>query len=33
VVRSESNRAAVKIERYEFRTRGGASAAAANSAP
>ena len=28
VVRSESNRAAVKIERYEFRTRGGASAAA-----
>jgi hypothetical protein len=23
VVRSESNRAAVKIERYEFRTRGG----------
>ena len=27
VVRSESNRAAVKIERYEFRTRGGASAA------
>ena len=33
VVRSESNRAAVKIERYEFRTRGGASAAAATSAP
>jgi len=29
VVRSESNRAAVKIERYEFRTRGSASAAAA----
>lgn len=29
VVRSESNRAAVKIERYEFRTRGAASAAAA----
>jgi hypothetical protein len=33
VVRSESNRAAVKIERYEFRTRGGASAAAATAAP
>jgi hypothetical protein len=32
VVRSESNRAAVKIERYEFRTRGGVSAAA-SSAP
>ncbi len=30
VVRSESNRAAVKIERYEFRTRGGASAGAAS---
>jgi hypothetical protein len=29
VVRSENNRAAVKIERYEFRTRGTASAAAA----
>src|SRR5580698_3283611 len=29
VVRSESNRAAVKIERYEFRTRGGTRAAAA----
>jgi len=28
VVRSESNRAAVKIERYEFRTRGGPVAAA-----
>jgi hypothetical protein len=28
VVRSENNRAAVKIERYEFRTRGGAVAAA-----
>jgi len=28
VVRSENNRAAVKIERYEFRTRGGTSAAA-----
>ncbi len=28
VVRSESNRAAVKIERYEFRTRGGTTAAA-----
>jgi len=27
VVRSESNRAAVKIERYEFRTRGGPAAA------
>lgn len=26
VVRSENNRAAVKIERYEFRTRGGAPA-------
>lgn len=33
VVRSESNRAAVKIERYEFRTRGGAAAAAASAAP
>jgi len=33
VVRSESNRAAVKIERYEFRTRRGAAAAAASSAP
>ena len=32
VVRSESNRAAVKIERYEFRTRGSASTAAAASA-
>jgi c-di-GMP-binding flagellar brake protein YcgR len=32
VVRSESNRAAVKIERYEFRTRGGATAAVATSA-
>ncbi|MEI9971460.1 MAG: PilZ domain-containing protein [Ignavibacteriota bacterium] len=32
VVRSESNRAAVKIERYEFRTRGGPAAAAATSA-
>lgn len=31
VVRSESNRAAVKIERYEFRTRGGAAAASAAS--
>ena len=30
VVRSESNRAAVKIERYEFRTRGGAATAAAS---
>lgn len=30
VVRSESNRAAVKIERYEFRTRGTGSAAAAS---
>jgi c-di-GMP-binding flagellar brake protein YcgR len=30
VVRSESNRAAVKIERYEFRTRGGATAAASS---
>jgi len=29
VVRSESNRAAVKIERYEFRTRGGAPASVA----
>jgi hypothetical protein len=28
VVRSERNRAAVKIERYEFRTRGGTTAAA-----
>jgi hypothetical protein len=27
VVRSEADRAAVRIERYEFRTRGGASAA------
>ena len=27
VVRSENNRAAVKIQRYEFRTRGGPSAA------
>jgi hypothetical protein len=32
VVRSESNRAAVKIERYEFRTRRGAPAASASSA-
>jgi hypothetical protein len=32
VVRSESNRAAVKIERYEFRTRGGAAASVASSA-
>jgi hypothetical protein len=32
VVRSESHRAAVKIERYEFRTRGGAAAAASSSA-
>lgn len=31
VVRSENYRAAVKIERYEFRTRGGAAAAAAAS--
>jgi len=31
VVRSESNRAAVKIERYEFRTRGGAAATAVTS--
>jgi hypothetical protein len=31
VVRSENNRAAVKIERYEFRTRGGAVAAAGTS--
>ena len=30
VVRAESNRAAVRIERYEFRTRRGAAAAAAN---
>jgi hypothetical protein len=30
VVRSESNRAAVKIERYEFRTRGTGPAAAAS---
>jgi hypothetical protein len=29
VVRSEDDRAAVKIERYEFRTRGGAAAVAA----
>ena len=29
VVRAESNRAAVKIERYEFRTRGGSAAASA----
>jgi hypothetical protein len=29
VVRSESNRAAVKIDRYEFRTRGTAAAASA----
>jgi len=28
VIRSESNRAAVKIERYEFRTRGNAAATA-----
>jgi c-di-GMP-binding flagellar brake protein YcgR len=28
VVRSENNRAAVKIQRYEFRTRGAASTAA-----
>ena len=28
VVRSEFNRAAVKIERYEFKTRGGAAVAA-----
>jgi hypothetical protein len=28
VVRAESNRAAVRIERYEFRTRGSAAAAA-----
>jgi hypothetical protein len=28
VIRSESNRAAVKIERYEFRTRGNAAMAA-----
>jgi c-di-GMP-binding flagellar brake protein YcgR len=28
VVRSENNRAAVKIERYEFRTRGGAASTA-----
>jgi hypothetical protein len=33
VVRSESNCAAVKIERYEFRTRRVASAAAAAAAP
>ena len=30
VVRAENNRAAVRIERYEFRTRGGATAVAAN---
>jgi hypothetical protein len=30
VVRSESNRAAVKIERYEFRTRGGSATASAS---
>jgi c-di-GMP-binding flagellar brake protein YcgR len=29
VVRSDNHRAAVKIQRYEFRTRGGATAAAA----
>jgi hypothetical protein len=33
VVRSEGNRAAVKIERYEFRTRGGAPAPAVTAAP
>lgn len=32
VVRSENHRAAVKIERYEFRTRGGAAAAVAAAA-
>ena len=30
VVRSESNRAAVRIERYEFRTRGVSASAAAS---
>jgi len=28
VVRSENNRAALRIERYEFRTRGAAAASA-----
>jgi c-di-GMP-binding flagellar brake protein YcgR len=32
VVRSENNRAAVKIERYEFRTRGGPGTSATASA-
>jgi hypothetical protein len=33
VVRAEDDRAAVKIERYEFRTRGGPASAAAPLAP
>jgi hypothetical protein len=33
VVRAENDRAAVKIERYEFRTRGAAAALGASAAP
>jgi hypothetical protein len=33
VVRAENNRAAVKIERYEFRTRGGPASVAAPPTP
>ena len=33
VVRSDSNRAAIKIEKYEFRTRGGLASASAASIP